>query len=56
MGKSHDCFIEDLRCEAEAMVPMRRVVDMEEYMSEVMWNELCEEESEEAAMGRRRRW
>ena len=36
------CFIHDLDCEADVMVPMRRVDDMKDYINENEWDELWE--------------
>ena len=40
----YDCFIHDLQCQADVMVPMHRCRDMEEYTNESIWDELSEEE------------
>lgn len=43
----YDCFIHDLDCEASVMVPMYRVDQMRDYVSEGVWEELYEEGLEE---------
>jgi len=40
------CFIHDLGCEASVMVPMYRVDEMRDYVSEGEWEELWEIENE----------
>ena len=43
----YECFVNDLQCEADVMVPMYRVTDMNDYMEEWEWDELwvCENEN-----------
>ena len=43
----YECFIHDLTCEADVMVPIHRVRDLEEYIDKGEWDEYAEEESEE---------
>ena len=42
----YNCFVYGLGCEADIMVPMRRVIDMPEYMHEFVWDEKCLEEND----------
>jgi len=39
-----ECFIHDLQCQADVMVPMHRVDDMDGYDEYLCWDELWEEE------------
>ena len=40
-----ECFIHDLQCQADVMVPMHRVDDMDGYDEYLSWDELWEEEN-----------
>ena len=40
----YECFIHDLECEADVMVPMRSVDQMRDYVDEDIWDDLSEEE------------
>lgn len=37
-----DCFIHDLQCQADVMVPMHRAEDMDGYDEYLSWDELWE--------------
>ena len=41
----YECFIEDLSCEADVMVPMRNVTQMDGYVEKGIWSELWKEEN-----------
>ncbi len=38
----YECFVHDLSCQADVMVPMHRTSEMEDYMSEDVWDEKWE--------------
>jgi hypothetical protein len=41
----YECFMNDLRCRSDVEVPYTRADYMEEYVSEALWDELCESDN-----------